>query len=374
MTSAPSATRSRFGLAVGIGLTVALLTWPVSAWAQGDGFQHRAKVSQGLDEKLAAGGGGDTRVIYEGPQSEVDRLAGAYGLSVLKRLTSGAVLSGTNLAIEALALDHGVSTLSEDAKVFGMSVDPAQTTGANLVWRKGGGRGANFAGYVGLGIGVAVIDSGIDGKHPDLKNRMLYQMDFTGEGPADLYGHGTHVAGIIAGSGAGDTTSSGSYLVGMAPGAALLSLKVLSADGTGYVSDVIRAIDWTIANKDRFGIRVVNMSLGTPAFGSPSDDPLAKAAERAVAAGLVVVASAGNFGKLADGTPVVGGVMSPGYAPGVLTVGSLNTQGTLSRGDDVVASYSSRGPVGNPQEQSTWELKPDLVAPGHQIVAAGAVV
>ena len=156
----------------------------------------------------------------------------------------------------------------------------------------------------------------------------------------------------------------------MAPGAALISLKVLGADGSGYVSDVIEAIEWTIANKDRFNIRVINLSLGAPACGSYADDPMAKAVERAVAAGIVVVASAGNLGKLPDGTPLVGGVVSPGYTPGALTVGALNTRGTVARSDDVVATYSSRGPVGDPDDPSSWELKPDLVAPGNAIVGA----
>ncbi len=244
---------------------LALLACPQGAMAQG------ARVSRGLAKTLAAGGGAEVRVIYEGPQSEVDRLASAYGLAVVKRLSGGAVLGGQGLAVEALARDGRVGSLSEDARVFGLNADPAQSTGASLLW-KAAGKSTNFSGLVGRGIGVAVIDSGI-GSHPDVKNRVLTQVDFTGEGSRDLYGHGTHVAGIIAGSGAGNRTADGSSTVGMAPGAELVSLKVLSADGSGYVSDVIRAIDWAIANKDRFGIRVINLSLGAPAFGSYADDP-----------------------------------------------------------------------------------------------------
>ena len=106
-------------LAVIIGLTFASLAWPLQAAAQ-----HRARVSRGLEQKLEAGGGGDTRVIYQGPQAEVDRLAGSYGLVVVQRLKGGAVLAGQNLAIEALARDGGVSSLVEDARVFGLSADP----------------------------------------------------------------------------------------------------------------------------------------------------------------------------------------------------------------------------------------------------------
>jgi serine protease AprX len=149
----------------------------------------------------------------------------------------------------------------------------------------------------------------------------------------------------------------------MAPGAGIISLKVLGADGSGYVSDVIEAIEWSIANKARFNIRVINLSLGAPAGGSYKDDPMAKAAQRATDAGIVVVASAGNLGKLPDGTPLVGGVVSPGYSPAAITVGALNTRNTVSRSDDAIATYSSRGPVGDKDDPSSWELKPDLVAP-----------
>ena len=125
--------------------------------------------------------------------------------------------------------------------------------------------------------------------------------------------------------------------------------------------------------RTQYNIRVVNVSLGQPAGGRSADDPLAKATARLVQAGITVVASAGNFGKLDDGTPVVGGVVSPGYTPEAMTVGALNTRGTVARSDDGVATYSSRGPVGDPEDPSTWELKPDLVAPGNAIVAAGRV-
>ena len=311
-------------------------------------------------------------MIYEGPQSEVDRLAAAYGLVVVKRLSGGAVLAGRNLAIEALARDGSVGLAGRGRAGVRPERGPGPVDGRQPPVEGGGPERELLGPDWPRALAIAVIDSGF-ASHPDVDNRILTQVDFTGEGTGDLYGHGTHVASIIAGSGAGNRTADGSSTVGMAPGAELVSLKVLSADGTGYVSDVIRAIDWTIANKDRFGIRVINLSLGTPAFGSYADDPMAKAVERAVAAGIVVVASAGNFGKLPDGTPIVGGIVSPGYTPGALTVGALNTKGTVQRSDDVVASYSSRGPVGNPEDQSSWELKPDVVAPGNAIVAAGAV-
>jgi serine protease AprX len=138
------------------------------------------------------------------------------------------------------------------------------------------------------------------------------------------------------------------------------------------VSAVIDAINWSIKNKDKWNIRIINLSLGHPATTSYSLDPMAKAVERAVKAGIVVCASAGNLGKTDDGTPVIGGIVSPGYTPGAVTVGALNTHGTVARDDDGVATYSSRGPVGNPDVPSTWEIKPDLVAPGNAIVSVGS--
>ena len=154
----------------------------------------------------------------------------------------------------------------------------------------------------------------------------------------------------------------------MAPGAWIVNLKVLGADGSGTTADVIEAIDWAIANRRAYNIRIINLSLGHPVFESYLDDPLCQAAQRAADAGILVVAAAGNFGKTADGRPIVGGVISPGNTPSVLTVGAVNTRGTRrARSDDVMATYSSRGPTA-----IDGVLKPELVAPGNRIVAASA--
>ena len=136
---------------------------------------------------------------------------------------------------------------------------------------------------------------------------MVAAVDFTDSGGTaqDDYGHGTHVAGIIA-------ASRDSGYTGVAPGAHLVSLKVLKGDGSGDTSDVIAAIDWAVENRARYNLRVINLSLGHPVFESYRDDPLCQAVERAVNAGMVVVAAAGNFGKTAEGKAVVGGIVSPG--------------------------------------------------------------
>ncbi len=335
--------------------------------------QHRARMSSGLNTQLTSGGSAPTQVLVEAPQSEVDRLAATYGVHVQKRLGMGAVLTGTSAQLNQVAGDSNVGALNANDVVTVTDAVTDEATGASQLWSTHGG-GGSFDGITGSGVGVAVIDSGIS-NHPDIAKRIAYSVDFTNDesGVADGYGHGTHVAGIIAGSGKGSQTSDGAAYAGMAPGANLISLRVLGADGTGYVSDVIDAIEWTIKNKDRFHIRVINLSLGHAPTSAPADDPLAQAAEQAVKAGLVVVASAGNFGKTDDGTPVIGGIVSPGDTPGALTVGALNTHGTVMRSDDTVATYSSRGPVGDPDDPSTWIIKPDLVAPGNAIVSTGAV-
>ena len=172
--------------------------------------------------------------------------------------------------------------------------------------------------------------------------------------PSDAYGHGTHVAGLI-----------GSRFVGVAPNVRLIGLKVLDAKGQGRTSDVLRAIQFAIDNKDALGIRVVNLSLGHPVYEPAASDPLVQAVESAVRAGLVVVTSAGNFGvNPATRLPGYAGLTSPGNAPSALTVGAVQTFDTPSRADDRIAPYSSRGP--------SWYdgfAKPDVAAPGHGLLS-----
>src|SRR6185295_9587003 len=140
----------------------------------------------------------------------------------------------------------------------------------------------------------------------------------------------THVAGIIA----GDGHDSDGRRRGIAPGATLLVEKVLDASGQGYISNVIAAIDYAIANKNALRLRVINLSLGAGVYESYTTDPLTLAAKRAVDAGIVVVAAAGNLGKAADGQPQYGAILAPGNAPWVITVGASSTMGTVVRQDD----------------------------------------
>ena len=141
---------------------------------------------------------------------------------------------------------------------------------------------------------------------------------------------------------------------------------MLDHTGVGTASSVIKALQWAIANRKTYGINVINLSLGHPIYESAATDPLVQAVEAAVRAGIVVVASAGNFGTNAE-TDEVGyaGISSPGNAPSAITVGALKTFDTTRRTDDLIADYSSRGPT-----FIDGVAKPDLVAPGHRLVAA----
>ena len=260
-------------------------------------------------------------------------------------------------ALRAVTGDHNVTRISSDALVrtLGSSdlMNDVLLNTQALLPRT----------YTGEKIGIAVIDSGI---LPNANAKVVATYDFitaNGKkvGAGDPFGHGTHVSGLIASNG---TTSNDLY-ESIAPGARLIALRVLDQNGVGYTSNVIGAIHFAIANKDALQIDVINLSLGHPIYEPAASDPLVQAVEQAVAAGIVVVASAGNFGG--DPTTHVsgyGGITSPGNAPGAITVGALETYNTVTRGDDVIAWYSSRGP--------TWYdgfQKPDLVAPGSRMVS-----
>jgi serine protease AprX len=223
--------------------------------------------------------------------------------------------------------------------------------------------------WSGKGVTVAVIDSGLE-MSEEFQGRVKAFYDFTNgkasaTTPSDGYGHGTHVAGTIAGSGA---LSSKREYRGLAANVSLVVLKVLDSTGAGYTSDVIRAVDFAVANRSKFGIDVINLSLGHPIYEPASTDPLVQAVERAAKAGITVVAAAGNLGvNPTTGLPGYAGITSPGNAPSAITVGSVMTSDTVSRRDDRIPDYSSSGP--------TWYdalVKPDLLAPGHRIIAAAA--
>lgn len=320
---------------------------------------RRARLGTDLEQKLAQGSQA-IDVIVHGTRADVDALARRYNLRVRRQLKEGAVLAVTAGQLDALAQDSAVDHLSSDAEVRSSSLQ-TEAIGADQVWAGVG----KLQPLSGAGIGVAVIDSGMDTRHPALARRVLFTKDFIGGDGSDVYGHGTHVGALIAGR-AGRTADTEAYQ-GVAPSARLINLRVLDGRGAGRMSDVIEAIDWAIDNRRIYNIRVINLSLGAPVVQSYKDDPLCEAVERAVAAGIVVVAAAGNHGATKDGSTILGGITSPGNDPAALTVGAVDMHDTVKRSDDTVAKYSSRGPT-----LFDLVLKPDVVAPGSRLVSAEA--
>ncbi len=208
----------------------------------------------------------------------------------------------------------------------------------------------NFTGLDGTGIGIAVLDSGIEKHHRNLlatENKSLRvkaAVDF--------------------------------QKTGIAPNADLYDVKVLDFNGFGQLSDVLAGIDWVIYHAKEHNIRVLNLSLVADSTESWPTDPLARAARSAVAAGVTVVVAAGNFGQTASGGELYGTVSSPAHEPSVITFGSVNTKGNTARADDTINLFSSHGPTqGSFVDASGVRriddlLKPDLVAPGNKIVGA----
>ena len=241
----------------------------------------------------------------------------------------------------------------------------------------------------GDGVTIAVLDSGIYDAgtvHEDLRvinepsrTRVVARQNFVCSEQVsaddlrrgfDPYGHGTHVAGIAAGSGREslqDAAAVGNFYGGVAFNSDVVDLRVIGVDGTGYISDTIAAIDWMIRNRVRYNIRVANFSIGAGVTQSYRRDPLCQAVERAVSAGIVCVVAAGNYGRDTDGQTIYGGILAPANDPFVITVGATNTQGSARRSDDAIASYSSRGPT-----LVDYVAKPDLVAPGTLIRSVAA--
>ncbi len=241
----------------------------------------------------------------------------------------------------------GVQFIQEDYKVQvavdteGLDESAAQVMATNM-WNLG---------YDGSGITIGIIDTGIDASHPDLQGKVIGWVDFVNgkTTPYDDNGHGTHVASIAAGTGA---ASNGKYKGMAPPGAKLVGIKVLGGDGSGSISDIINGVDWAVQNKDKYGIKVINLSLGS-SQSSDGTDSLSQAVNNAWDAGIVVCVAAGNSG------PDKYTVGSPAAASKVITVGAVDKY-------DVITDFSSRGPTADNR------LKPEVVAPGNWIIAARA--
>jgi serine protease AprX len=224
----------------------------------------------------------------------------------------------------------------------------------NKVWQKAIRLpDARALGYDGAGVTVAILDTGVF-PVPDLAGRIKAVADFTPEGDGlDRYGHGTHMAGLIAGNG----TSSGGAWSGVAPRAKVVSVKVAGVDGSTDVSVVIAGLQWVVANRSEFNIKILNLSFGTDSKQPYSIDPLDYAVEQVWSSGVLVVVAAGNGGSGA------GTINKPADDPYVVSVGAGDAKGTTDRSDDVVAPFSARGPT------QDGVSKPDVAAPGITLVS-----
>jgi serine protease AprX len=218
---------------------------------------------------------------------------------------------------------------------------------ADKVWQQ--------QGIAGGGVTVAILDSGVaaDADLVQPNNRILASVNFADQRlTSDPGGHGTHIAGIVAGNG----TRSGGEFTGIAPQANVVDVRVLGSKGSGRISSVVRGIEWVLAHRTVYNIRVINLSFGAPARLSYRVDPMSAAVEIAWRRGLVVVAASGNGGPQRDT------VLTPGIDPYVITVGATDDRGTLGRGDDMLAWFSAWGSADS-------NAKPDLVAPGRRLVS-----
>ncbi len=292
------------------------------------------------------------------------------GIRVTRRLEviNGFAASGSPAALDQLAAEPGVVSVSDDQAMTPLSMvpslgyDPADAGSLSSTTQIVGAQDAWARGYTGAGVDVAVIDTGV-APVPGLNNpgQVIIGPDLSFDAPGaatpglDGFGHGTFMAGLIAGrdatvtaSGAGCTTclttsgySTTTSYVGVAPGARIVNVKVGAADGAADVSQVIAAIDWVTqhAHDPGLNIRVLNLSFGTNSRQSYQLDPLAQAAEQAWKHGIVVVAAAGNEGR------AVGSLASPAYDPYLLAVGGDDTMGTVSTDDDKVADFAQHGTV-----------------------------
>jgi subtilisin family serine protease len=292
----------------------------------------------------------------------VERLsARAGGLQSIKRFTviDGFSARATREQARALARRPEVAHVELNGSIqvtndtpqeyYGVSAARAQVPGLD------GNNDGNANAYTKNDLVAAVLDTGIDTTHLDLTGKVIGWNDLVNgrTTPYDDNGHGTHVAATLAGS--GNATPDRKYR-GVAPGAALVGVKVTPADGVAIMSNVIAGLQWVVANKATYNIKVVNLSLGAPGCWDGTE-AVSQAVNSAVAAGLVVVVAAGNAsGDLCT-------VKAPGAAAGAITVGNMADPGA---GGFFLRYDSGRGPTAD------GRMKPDVVAPGYQVESAAA--
>jgi serine protease AprX len=309
-------------------------------------------------------------IVQAGTNSLGNLRRGILG-RVRREFNDAIALEVTDAELDALQRNPLYAHISGDLPVVADMAITNKVTAATSVWQGTPGLLGLFGtpSYTGTGVGVAILDSGI-ATHTALDTRVAVHVNLVSDEPGvtgDPFGHGTHLAGIIGGNRTAATYVTPGFAGGSAPSVKLIDVRVLGSRGSGRTSDVIAGIDWAIANRLVYNIRVINLSLGHAVTEPSLTDPLCQAVTRAVQARIVVSVSAGNYGLTSTGAPVLGGITSPGNAPAALTVGAIDTKGTLDTSDDTVAPYSSRGPA-----RYEIVVKPDVVAPGTRIVSLEA--
>jgi serine protease AprX len=280
----------------------------------------------------------------------------AGSLAALKALPGVAVTADAAVQMKSDSWLNQVGSTLLGPVISAAGADKADKADPDVTDTKSGVK------LTGAGVGVALVDSGVTPVQGLAGvGKVIYGPDLSFESQSpnlrylDTYGHGTHMAGIIAGSDPSTVTGSARF-DGVAPGATIISVKVATADGASDVSQVIAGIDWVVEHRNDKGlnIRVLNLSFGTESTQAETLDPLSYAVEQAWNAGIVVVVAAGNDGN------TVPTLTMPAANPNVIAVGAADTEGTDTRSDDQVADFSNRG---NANRHA------DVVAPGRSIVS-----
>ena len=325
---------------------------------------------------------GPARVIVQGTASAAaaaDAVRAAGGRVTLDLpVVRGVAAEVPQAALAALAADPRVRVVTPDSEVTVKATTEGGTTNVSTiksVYRDEVGASLLAAqGTTGRGVRVALVDTGVNnvpdlagrvvpiqdpGNTPEVFRGAVPCVDLSGEGDCvDRYGHGTFLAGLIAGNGA----ASGGRFVGVAPGVEIVSIKIAGRNGAADVSKVLAAIQWVVSFREDYGIKVLNLSLGTNSRVSPQYDPLNYAVQQAWRSGIAVVVAAGNIGGPES-------ISKPGDDPYVITVGAVDDRETPGLDDDRLPKFSSQGPVRD--GALTWN-KPDVVAPGGRVISLRA--
>ena len=344
-----------------------LLALPVAALADDNG--DASKIDPSVTTVLEATGGDQAVpvLVYTEPDATgvvQDAVPAGVDTTELPSLDAVAAYL-TSDEITTLSQDSDVDMVVADNPVFGLDYKSSMDI-TNLAIGLSDVKPSAAGGPDGSGVGVAVIDSGVATTTDLSDSRIVGWKDFVNnrKTPYDDAGHGTFVAGLIAGDGTASLPlENGGYATmqfrGVAPAANIIGIKVLDSTGQGRASAVMAGVLWAVAHKNDYGIRVINLSIGSNPVAPVQYDPIAQAVEFAWKHGITVVCAAGNEGEFGPG-----GILSPGNDPYVLTVGASDTRQTATVADDVMTYYSSIGPT-----LFDEFAKPDVVAPGNRVIS-----